>query len=154
MAPWTQFSAKTENTQFYFFFFLGPQQHQILNRMSKARDKPCILMDTSQIDFHWAMTGTPWKCTNLEWVVNNPCFQDPFPGDCLGLPAGPCCWWLWAGACGLERDHPWCHSPGQGSQALCVWLLLSPPWLLEQDKKFCTLQARCLFMTWNYLLLL
>ena len=31
----------------------------ILNPLSKARDWTCILMDTSQICFHWATTGTP-----------------------------------------------------------------------------------------------
>ena len=34
------------------------QQHQIHNPLSKARNRTCILMVTSQIDFHWAMTGT------------------------------------------------------------------------------------------------
>ena len=28
------------------------QQRQILNPLSKARDRTCILMDTSQINFH------------------------------------------------------------------------------------------------------
>ena len=36
-----------------------PQQHWILNPPSKARDRTCVLRDTSQICFHWAMTGTP-----------------------------------------------------------------------------------------------
>ena len=34
-------------------------QCQILNPLSKARDWTCVLMDASQIHFHWAMTGTP-----------------------------------------------------------------------------------------------
>ena len=33
------------------------QQHWILSPLSEARDCTCILMDTSQIHFHWAMTG-------------------------------------------------------------------------------------------------
>ena len=33
--------------------------HWILNPLSKARDWTCVLMDTSQIRFHWATTGTP-----------------------------------------------------------------------------------------------
>ena len=37
----------------------NPCQHQILNPVSKARDGICVLMDTSQICFHWAMMGTP-----------------------------------------------------------------------------------------------
>ena len=34
-------------------------QHQILNLLSKVRDWTCVLMDTSQIHFSWARTGTP-----------------------------------------------------------------------------------------------
>jgi len=34
-------------------------QHRILNPLSEARDWTCILMDTSQIRFCWAMMGTP-----------------------------------------------------------------------------------------------
>ena len=34
-------------------------QLQILNPLSETRDQTCILMDTGQIHFHWAMTGTP-----------------------------------------------------------------------------------------------
>ena len=33
------------------------QPRQILNPLSEARDWTCILMDTSQICFHWATTG-------------------------------------------------------------------------------------------------
>ena len=47
------------------------QQCWILNPLSKAGDRTCILMDASQICFHWAMTGSLgleiWgqKSTNL-----------------------------------------------------------------------------------------
>ena len=34
-------------------------QHSILNPLSKARNWICVLMDTSQIHFCWATTGTP-----------------------------------------------------------------------------------------------
>ena len=34
------------------------QRCQILNPLSEARDRTCILLDTSQIYFCWAMTGT------------------------------------------------------------------------------------------------
>ena len=34
-------------------------QHQILNPLSEAMDQTCVLMDTSQIHFRWATTGTP-----------------------------------------------------------------------------------------------
>ena len=39
-------------------------QCQILNSLSEARDQTCNLMDTSEIHFHWATTGTP---RNLIW---------------------------------------------------------------------------------------
>ena len=35
------------------------RQCQILNPLSKARDQTCILLDTSQIRFPCATTGTP-----------------------------------------------------------------------------------------------
>ena len=34
-------------------------QHWILNPLREARDRTSILIDTSQIHFHWAATGTP-----------------------------------------------------------------------------------------------
>ena len=37
----------------------SPQQHKILNPLSKARNWTCIFMDVSQIHFHWATVGTP-----------------------------------------------------------------------------------------------
>ena len=36
------------------------QQCRILNPLNEARDRTHILMDTSEIRFPWAMTGTPW----------------------------------------------------------------------------------------------
>ena len=50
-------------------------RHQILNPLSNARDWTCILMDTSQIHFPWAMMGTPslgnqtWTVFKAEWRV-------------------------------------------------------------------------------------
>jgi len=67
---------------FYFLVFLGPQpQHveflgwggvrcscwptpqpqqcQILNSLSKARDRTCVLMVTSQVHYYYAATWTP-----------------------------------------------------------------------------------------------
>ena len=35
------------------------QQRRILNPLSKARDRTCVLMNASQIGFHWTTTGTP-----------------------------------------------------------------------------------------------
>ena len=37
----------------------SPQQQQIHNTPREARDRTCILIDTSQIHLHWAMMGTP-----------------------------------------------------------------------------------------------
>ena len=48
-----------------------PQQHGILNPLSKAMDQTHILMGTSQVHYHWATTGTPvvddswWLCWNF-----------------------------------------------------------------------------------------
>ena len=38
------------------------QQRQILNPLCKARNQTLIFMDTSQICFHCATTGTPRRC--------------------------------------------------------------------------------------------
>ena len=35
------------------------QQHQILNPLSKARNRTRVLMDTSQVHYLWATVGTP-----------------------------------------------------------------------------------------------
>ena len=44
-----------------------PQQHRIPDPLSEARDRTCVLMDTSQICFHWATMGTP--CTFLMYII-------------------------------------------------------------------------------------
>ena len=45
------------------------RQHQILNPLSKARDRTCILpMDASQIHFCWATTGTLRSGISLLWL--------------------------------------------------------------------------------------
>ena len=50
------------------------QQHQILNPLSKARDRTCILMNTSQICFCWATMGTPSLHIKFWCVVFPPSF--------------------------------------------------------------------------------
>ena len=43
------------------------RQWPILNPLSKARDRTCILMDSSQVCFHWSTTGTPQvKCLDKQ----------------------------------------------------------------------------------------
>ena len=37
----------------------GSQQCRILNALNEARDQTCVLMNASQIGFHWATTGIP-----------------------------------------------------------------------------------------------
>ena len=44
------------------------QQCWMLNPLNKARDWTCILMDASQIHFHWSTTGTPGG--TLNWVLS------------------------------------------------------------------------------------
>ena len=41
-------------------------QHQISNPPSEARDWTCVLMDTSQVRYHWATMGTPG---GSHWVL-------------------------------------------------------------------------------------
>ena len=48
---------------------LQPQHRQILNRLSRARARTCILMDTSQVHCHWAMTGTSPPCLFLLFIA-------------------------------------------------------------------------------------
>ena len=44
----------------------------ILNPLSKARDQTRILMDTSQIRYHWGMIGTPWLQRSWGWCSTFP----------------------------------------------------------------------------------
>ena len=45
------------------------RQCQILNPLNKTRDRTCILMDTSEICFHWATTGTPASLSSLQKIL-------------------------------------------------------------------------------------
>ena len=60
------------------------QQRQILNPPSEARDLTCVCMDTSQIHFHWAATGTP---KHLNLIQFHKSFVDGYyvPGAMLSL---------------------------------------------------------------------
>ena len=42
-----------------------------LNPLSKARDRTCVLMDASQIHFHWATMGTP-RTIFLHFFICDP----------------------------------------------------------------------------------
>ena len=42
-------------------------QQRILNPQSKAKDRTFVLMDASQIPFHWATSGTP------DFILLNGC---------------------------------------------------------------------------------
>ena len=44
----------------------------ILNPLREARDQTCVLKDTSQICFHWAMTGTPGTDSYLLCSLEQP----------------------------------------------------------------------------------
>ena len=43
------------------------RQHWILNSLSKARDRTCILIDTGQVHYCWAVTGTPASCVYIHF---------------------------------------------------------------------------------------
>ena len=45
----------------------------ILNSLSEARDQTCVLMDTSQIGFHQATTGTPMSVTFIVDICTYVC---------------------------------------------------------------------------------
>ena len=54
------------------------RQCRSLNPLSKARDRICILMDTNQICFHWATTGTPKLLCKMKKISTVFMFS-PFP---------------------------------------------------------------------------
>ena len=63
------------------------QQRWFLNPLSKARVWTSILMDTNQVPYHWATTGTPTSFFYIEYS----CFPISFvektvlsPWECLG----------------------------------------------------------------------
>ena len=94
---------------FFFFFWSFPgwdlshicdlyqssRQHWIINSLSKARDRTCVLMETSQICFHWATTGTPhgyFKSLyeSLLMLSSQVCVLKS--SDSLRLQGGSCEW--------------------------------------------------------------
>ena len=68
------------------------RQWQILNSLSKARDWTCVFMDTSQICFHWAMTGIPIYILACVSVCAFGFFWLPSRHlQVLSLRLNPCC---------------------------------------------------------------
>ena len=59
------------------------RQCQILNPLNKARDRTCVIMDTSQICFHWATIGAP-----LPVLLANRTFRSGILPQCT-LGASP-----------------------------------------------------------------
>ena len=75
------------------------RQHQILNLLSKARDRTCILLDTSQIPFRWATMGAPSFFFNMELSP----FETPYWAICL-----LCLCFLWE----CQHSVPQCQWKG------------------------------------------
>ena len=51
-----------------------PQQRQILNPRSKARNWTCILMDTSWVHYPWVTMGSPnWNIVDIQYYVSFRC---------------------------------------------------------------------------------
>ena len=46
-------------------YYHSSLQRQILNPLSEARDQTYVLLDTSQVCYHWATTGTPELYFNI-----------------------------------------------------------------------------------------
>ena len=64
-------------------------QRRILNPLSEARHRACVLVDASQIRFCWAVVGTPMP--RFQWDPTS------FPGGILPLRGGHAS--LWASVC-------------------------------------------------------
>ena len=57
----------TPDPSWIFKLHHSSRQCQILNPLSEARDRTCVLMDASQIRFYWATMGTPFIFFELEF---------------------------------------------------------------------------------------
>ena len=54
-------SQTTQDPSFICNLHHSSQQRLILNPLSEARDRTCVLMDTSQFHYCWATVETPWR---------------------------------------------------------------------------------------------
>ena len=105
------------------------RQSWILNPLSKAWDRTCILMDTSQICFHWATRGTLGKLFLISFsytflVPGHSLSFFPFLiQKCLLL------WWNVCGAWSLREDRsfPVSHVIPADYTHVNLWLI-SVPW--------------------------
>ena len=55
----TATATSTQNPSRICDLYYSSRQRWILNPLSEARDRICIVMDTSRVHYHWATTGTP-----------------------------------------------------------------------------------------------
>ena len=54
-----------------------PQQRWIFNPLSEARDRTCVLMDTSRVHCHWATMGIPHTFFNyLGFLRTTMCLEN------------------------------------------------------------------------------
>ena len=56
----------TQDPSLVYYLHHSLQQRQIPDPLSEARDQTCILMDISQVHYHWATIGTP-QCQGFYW---------------------------------------------------------------------------------------
>ena len=68
-------NAATRHPSHVFHLHHSSQQHSILNPLSKARDRTCILMDTSRIRFHCATMETPCLWEFIVQLVLHLCVR-------------------------------------------------------------------------------
>ena len=72
------------------------RQLQILNQLSEARDRTWVLMDSSQVRYHWATTGTPggWLWKEDKRVRMSCLLSSAFLSELMlwFLASTPVCW--------------------------------------------------------------
>ena len=115
------------------------QQHQILNPLSKARDRTFDLMDASWVYFCWARTGTPFLSllmespvvsllvlSNLSWARHSYSYETRFPYCYSSI--------RWRN---LSRDWAWLLAPLFSH----FFPLSYPPWKLGQTVYFYLLEV-------------
>ena len=107
------------------------RQHRILNPLSKSRDPPHILMDTSQVCYCWATMGIPFLHTwdkrplLVIYVANLPSFfgfcfhilNDAFDPNCSKFTViiftyfflNRWCFWIYLSDFSLPRSHKIIH---------------------------------------------